>query len=321
MIGKGIFVRREYAALFSVIKQSPKYLFSIEGVPGIGKSMMIPYVVWRLLHAPEGKPSGICLRLMHARRFFRIDTRSNVVSSIDEGGVQAGDWFLYDGGARDDIRTIAHSADYRKVKLVLFMSPRKSNRDSCFVPKGLNRKIMSPYTLKELAKLHLMVYAEQGLTAHSVEERYRRIGGVPRYIFEEPQLIDAMVDGAVRGVNPLDVMEDTGDLGYVTIGEREEKATFKAVQFWHRKGDDTYSYEFGRARYASQEIMDRLLNKWDAMEWKRVLDVVYKGVGGTKTEEINESIEAATEMGEESEYDTEGETDSESDEAEGADGG
>lgn len=52
--GSGTFVRLEYTVLYESISGSSRSLFSIEGTPGIGKSMMIPYIIWRQLHAEEG---------------------------------------------------------------------------------------------------------------------------------------------------------------------------------------------------------------------------------------------------------------------------
>jgi hypothetical protein len=123
---------------------------------------------------------------------FRIDTTTREVSAEDNA--KKGDWILHDGAAISRITNIANRAhdEDREQKLLLFISPRKSNRASEFIPHTLTRKIMSPCDEEEILDIWKTVYCES-VSKKEVLDHFFDIGGVPRYVFELPEDIPGIL--------------------------------------------------------------------------------------------------------------------------------
>ena len=281
--GKGLYVRDDYRNLFDIIAKEDTPGITIEGVKGIGKSMMIPVVLWFLLHfdsfyedqeTSPPCPSQVFLKLRSCAGLFciGISDRDPHVSYFPtqveaKTEIRSHDWVLIDGAASKETDTIAGMGDY-ELKMVFFISPRKRNRYSNFVPERLTRKVLSPWHLEELLRLREYVYPEVSLD--TVETRYDKIGGVPRTVFEgKDEDVQEILSLAKKGhISPRDVLDRNGFLVKADTSENSA-VSFKTIQIW--PSDDSYLLACCRLEFASRQIENCVTNGWLKEQWEEML--------------------------------------------------
>ena len=111
---------------------------------------------------------------------------------FDKEEARKDDWVLHDGVANRQVKPFAGMAETIGNKVLVFISPRQGNREKQFLGSDFTRIVMSPFDEEELLQIRSQVYSDQ-VNQATVLKRFERIGGIPRYIFEKPDDIPAII--------------------------------------------------------------------------------------------------------------------------------
>lgn len=239
---------------------------------------MIPYVIWRLLHAEtEERPKGIIIQpYIGDRRLFRIDTIHGTVTRTSGSSYQRGDWILVDGKASREADTLADSPLRLKnnLKFIIFISPGGENLEDLKGRKEVSKKIMSPFTLEELLSMRRLVHSEVR-DPDVIRQRYYSIGGVPRYIFDTPEDIPERLNTAVRGRSPNDILSCIGETVQGKNVYRYVTYPYSCIQPWRNPDDNDYRYGFAIGQFASDAIKRLLMNEWLKRRWDELFHIIF----------------------------------------------
>eukprot|EP01138_Halocafeteria_seosinensis_P016072 gb/GECG01016401.1/.p1 GENE.gb/GECG01016401.1/~~gb/GECG01016401.1/.p1 ORF type:complete len:759 (+),score=87.81 gb/GECG01016401.1/:1-2277(+) len=276
-----LFIRPVYHELYDVLQAYTNTKFTIEGTPGIGKTMMIPYTIWRLLH--EKTPPRHVFFCPHRVRgsAWKIDGDGVAEISIDilRHTVTKGDFVLVDGTVSGEIGGIASLlVNLDKAKLVAFISPRKSNRVA-LANESLVRLVMPPLELPELLQCHKLSYQKKTKRA-DVLKRFKEAGGVPRYVFWDPDYT------AIKSeLQHLDVDTFIKYSGEIRDEVSTEDGRYRILHPFPgcTSSDDpttdmqpTFRVSACVIRFASTKVKDHALLKWRRQQWVDVAERIWK---------------------------------------------
>ncbi|KAI8905906.1 hypothetical protein EDD86DRAFT_211086 [Gorgonomyces haynaldii] len=180
---KSIYIRQSYVDLLKIIDENRglterrMYRMAITGTPGIGKSMFLIYVMWRL--AQRKIPTVVLHRQKDRGRIYVFQRDSCRIAMhysdvVDYLGL-ATTWYLTDTLQPPPAESIAATT-------ILVSSPdRKHYKEFLKYSATAELHYLPVWSLDELNAMH----REFNLTKEKVEERYLLIGGIPRYVLEK----------------------------------------------------------------------------------------------------------------------------------------
>jgi hypothetical protein len=194
-----IYIRRAYEDLFALISkdlnpanpQDRLHRFTITGTPGIGKSIFIFYLFWRLANEETVKAVifrregelGCIYVFQHDGCWETFD-----YDDLDELLDDPATWYLVDS-------YVNRPAEVKAI--TIFVTPVKLQHDMCFSYSAAAQ----PYYLPVWSLEELKVAASLSRTrVKEVEERYSFIGGIPRYIFDKDFDLKCDIDNTMLGL-------------------------------------------------------------------------------------------------------------------------
>ena len=176
----------------------------ITGTPGIGKSLFMVYLLWKLLNG--GKR---VLFIYHPNTIY-YDGRGNVyevttMPSVTDHDFWSDDlWCLFD--AKEKTKIDLANLPYPTCTFVLSMSPRRDMINDFKKPPEAQKFYMPLWSEKELETVSMYFPA-----ARDWRERFQILGGIPRYVLEvtsnAPQ---AILNGACKEVDLNDCIKVIG---------------------------------------------------------------------------------------------------------------
>lgn len=178
-----------------------------------------------------------------------------------------GDWILHDGRANDRIKPFASKATNQRSqnKVLIFISPRKGNRDKENVGSYAERRVLSPFDEEEMLDIRAQVYDNQ-VDERTALARFEKIGGIPRLLFEIPLQIPGVLN-KVQILSPYQVLNHIGELS----------SELAAIQPWWG-GDMRHEFLLAKVRFASVVVADMITHTWRKGQW----DDLVQGAFGNK---------------------------------------
>ena len=194
---KTIYIRKAYKDLFNIIwnnvypvEPNPRrHRMAFTGTPGIGKTMFLFYVMWRLAHEETTK-TVILHRQMNSKHIYGFQNdKCWVVPSSTDIGVFLNDpnnWYLAD--------TLEPPPDAVNAVTILVASPARRHYET--FSRYLNAAPLRYFPVWSLEELKLVApfYSRE---LKDIEKRYYMIGGVPRYVLEKNHDLETTIRGAV----------------------------------------------------------------------------------------------------------------------------
>eukprot|EP01138_Halocafeteria_seosinensis_P000083 gb/GECG01000084.1/.p1 GENE.gb/GECG01000084.1/~~gb/GECG01000084.1/.p1 ORF type:complete len:645 (+),score=62.88 gb/GECG01000084.1/:1-1935(+) len=283
-----LYIRPVYHDLYDVIrKEEKKHLFTIEGTPGIGKTMMIPYMIWRLLREQNEPRNIFYCRRDENKYFFKIECKTGAAVMLNEeqfrNAPTEGDYILVDGCVKSYSTIAAVSGiilNIPRVKLEAFISPQKVNREG-MGNQSLSRRLMPPWKPHELLDCREKVY--NATERAEVLKRFREAGGVVRYVFETPDL-----DGIDYELSETDISK------LVDLEGRIREGKLNTLKFWtvHPWPLDNKEYKFTQlhVKFASTYVQNYALSKWERDRWFSVIGRLWNDVHGVRLGDLFETV-------------------------------
>jgi hypothetical protein len=252
---RSLYVRQSYADLFEIVVRNrvlPEMRcnrMAITGSPGIGKSIFLFYVMWRL--SKFEKPPTVILRRQNdgSRIYvFQKDECWTTMKPYDISSLlqDATVWYLTDS-------LLEPPGEIIKATTILVSSParrhyRKFIDYSCTAPLHY----LPVWTVDEL----VTASKEFGMTHDEVEERYYLIGGVPRFVLEKTSHdIVAIIDEAIARLKICEFKQ----IAACNL-PREEEICYLVVHF-----EVNWSYQskiiFMGSRYIADRAVELFLEK------------------------------------------------------------
>jgi hypothetical protein len=194
---KSLYVRKSYEDLFGIIwgklnPKDPKRLgrIAITGTPGIGKSMLLIYVLWRLAQMEDTK-TVILRRFSDAGRIhvFQNDgcwiTRT--LDDVDKFLSESTTWYLADA--------LLDQPGRRNASTVLVSSPSEKYYSEFFKFIPIPPLHYLPiWSLKELKLVGPSYYRNENV----VKERFNKVGGIVRYVLEEDGDLEVKIKSKIE---------------------------------------------------------------------------------------------------------------------------
>ena len=186
---KALYVRKAYGDLFEIICKKQFRGMAITGTPGIGKSMFLFYILWRL--ANMGVKGAVILHRRADLGLIYVFQKDGGWIALDRKDIllfliEPSTWYLTDslllpvGGAKAITIVVSSPAEkyYSKFLECSHVAPLH------YLP------IWSLDELKLVAPLY-------NKSEDVVKERFRLIGGLPRFVLETNVNLDAMIDAKI----------------------------------------------------------------------------------------------------------------------------
>ena len=231
-------------------------LMLMSGSSGIGKSYFVPYLIWRLFH-PDGEfvkkvPETIVWRLQagdnegyvyHNGFFYKSSNLSRFFITSKTWLDEKDAWIIYDGSAPANLKSCNTLA---VISPGVLESRSKANKE--FVKSTACRVFLPPWSYEETVEVAQAVYNFDASLDFSIRSRYRRYGGIPRYVL---QYLNAQnqVDPLVQALCWSNVLRALIQAGTQAIDHSQVTGTLL-----HIIPDETlcsFNYEWG-----STEIME-----------------------------------------------------------------
>ena len=221
-----LYIREVYEELFEIIYKNNEHIdtkkrinrMAITGTPGTGKSVFLFYILWRLANI-KSTETVILHRQCDSGRIhvFQNDGCwiAHTLTEVDGFLSDSTTWYLAD--------TLSDPPGERNAATVLVSSPARKHY-STFL-KHLPIPPLHYLPLWSLEELKL-VASSYGRKPEIVEERFKKIGGVARFVLEEERELDEMIKEAV-GILALN------RLFSIVLGEvsKEEEISYRIVHF------------------------------------------------------------------------------------------
>ena len=193
---KKLYIRKAYEDLFTIIcknleeKDIEKRLtgIAITGTPGIGKSMFLFYILWRLANMETTKTVIIHRKFERGGIYvFQNSGCWETFNYSDVAGLLKDDstytWYLTD--------TLEPSPARVKAVTILVSSPSEKYYSEFLEDSSVPPLHYLPVWSLEELKLTAESYSK---SPEEVEKRFNMIGGIPRYVLEKDMDLEAMID-------------------------------------------------------------------------------------------------------------------------------
>jgi hypothetical protein len=225
-----------------------KFYVSCSGASGIGKSLFMVYVVYRVIQEiqtnPECKIKEIYVRDQATKeRYLQLWPYQQYVDRDDlrDNKKALERLLLIDGWIDDDTQFVdAH--------LLLFCSDRKINYNKIF-KKYMLKTIMPPWTFEEIETLCDVLDMDPA-KRNVVSERFKLYGGAPRNLLDEAVNFDALInDFKLENVKSFSAQPETSD-----------RVTFRLVHLFPIRREADY-VDGVRIGFASSIIAERLTQR------------------------------------------------------------
>jgi hypothetical protein len=257
-----LYVRQCYVDLFEIIENNVALKlqrFALTGTPGVGKSAFLFYVLWRLASIQENE-TVILHRACDGNRVF-VFTKTNcyntfglerVIHMLDDPTT----WYLTD--------TLAPPPGQYLATTILVASPdRRHYSEFLKHTLGVHLHFLPVWTLDEL----LTLGKKYSLSEDVVQERFQKIGGIPRFIQSKWDL-NTIIDDALSRVN-------IQRLSHITCQELcSEKGMWHIIAHLHLVEVKEESVIYTRAfpQMASHYVTERALKKFIKSETQELTD-------------------------------------------------
>ena len=192
-----LYVRQAYKDLFAIICN---YLNSgdiedrtsrvaITGTPGIGKSMFLFYIMWRLTKMEATKT--VILRRHMDEKVIYVFQNEGCWATQDDSKILG---FLNDGTTWYLTDTLEPPPGQVEAITILVASPARRHYEA--FSRYLNTAPLHYFPVWSLEELKLVApfYSRE---LKDIEKRYYKIGGVPRYLLEKNYDLEPTIRGAV----------------------------------------------------------------------------------------------------------------------------
>ena len=203
---KRLYIRESYKDLFNIIWKNQKskdltkrlHRMAITGTPGIGKSVFLFYVMWRLANMKTTK-TVILHRRAHKRRIYIFQNegcwRTRKISDIDDLLDDPKTWYLTDA--------LKPPPEERDSITILVSSPAGKYYETFIMYAGTAPLYYLPtWSLEELN----IAAPYFGVKPQLVESRFDKIGGIPRYVLEKDEDLGVRIKRSL-GKLALDKLE------------------------------------------------------------------------------------------------------------------
>ena len=187
MNGKTIYVRDVYKCLHQVTSKAPRDVIVI-GNPGIGKSYFAVYKLYLAVRSSKNvvyhrQNTTWCFKPKEGCAFLYQNELSNN-SVKTELLHDPSTLFLYDCATREPVK----DQGSREARLVVVTSPDHLNYKEIEKRPQTRSYCMPVWSRDELVLCYKNAYDEhQQKMCSEWEEKYRMFGGIPRYIFSDPE--------------------------------------------------------------------------------------------------------------------------------------
>eukprot|EP01138_Halocafeteria_seosinensis_P005385 gb/GECG01005505.1/.p1 GENE.gb/GECG01005505.1/~~gb/GECG01005505.1/.p1 ORF type:complete len:643 (+),score=66.22 gb/GECG01005505.1/:1-1929(+) len=272
-----LYVRPVYRKLYKVLRDEPaSTLFTIEGTPGIGKTTMIPYMIWRLLRETPPPENIFFCPQQENKHFLRI-ARTGAITRVTKvelkNQLHPGDYVLIDGEVGSSMGSVSgYAIRLERVKMVAFISPRKRNRQ-CFGNERLKRKLMPPWGIQELLDCREHVY--KTIPREDVLNRFKQAGGVARYVFRDGDW--TLIKSELSKLDLSTILHYTGEIRESTS---TDDGRFRVLHAWPDAAHSCpFQFEAGIIRFASTAVQNYVLTKWDQQQWLEILEELWQNTG------------------------------------------
>jgi hypothetical protein len=194
---KVLYIRKAYEDLFKIIcgnlePTNPENRLrgmALTGTPGIGKSIFLFYILWRLANAESTKTVILHRRSDRGNIFIFQNNGCRVACNLDRI-----DGFLNDPSTWYLTDALLESPDESKAVTIVVSSPARR-----YYSEFLKRSHVAPlhylptWSLEELQ----LVAPFYPITETDIKDRYNMIGGIPRYVIEKKDDLDELIRHAV----------------------------------------------------------------------------------------------------------------------------
>jgi ABC-type cobalamin/Fe3+-siderophores transport system ATPase subunit len=235
--------------------------FALTGTPGVGKSAFLFYMLWRLARTQENEMI-ILHRACDAKQIF-VFTKGDCYSTTGLHTIQhmlyePTTWYLTD--------TLSPPPGQYLATTILVASPdRRHYSEFLKHTLGVHLHYLPVWTLDEL----LILAPKYSLSKAVVLERFRMIGGIPRFIQSEWDL-KTIIDDALSRVNIQRLSHNTCQELY---SERDMCHTIVHLHLVEVEGESvSYTYTRAFPRMASQYVTERALKKFIKSEPQELTD-------------------------------------------------
>jgi hypothetical protein len=246
-----LYIRTAYVDLFNIIlecladkKASRIHNFIITGTPGVGKSVFLFYVLWRLSQMEETE-AVILRRHLDRGRIFVFTKHGGFMTTkdvdIDPLLDKESTWYLTD--------TLDPPPGIAVATTLLVCSPARKHYSQFLKLGGTIKLYMPLWSWSEF----LRAAPTYNVNAKDLASRYKYFGGVARYVLE-------------REVNPVKFLReslnriDSFSLKTLLLDPGEEEYEKLVHSIIHYEVDPDYSGF--QVRLASSYVTERLLEKF-----------------------------------------------------------
>ena len=251
---KELYIRQSYVDLFQIImdnltnsdQRNRYHRMAITGNPGIGKSLFLFYVMWRI--SSMDNVGTVILRRAKDDGLIYVFGRNNSWSTVNYGDIVSllsspNTWYLTD--------TLDPPPGEVKAVTILVASPaRKHYKEFLKYSVTDVLRYLPVWSLEELMKARKSF----SLSEEQVENRYCLIGGIPRFVLEKEQDLVSLIDGAIIRLN-IDNFES------IAVGnlQKDDEISHLVVHFEVNAGYTDATLRMGSS-YITEKALDVFVN-------------------------------------------------------------
>jgi hypothetical protein len=194
---KTLYIRKAYEDLFNIIlnnlnpekPNSRVHRMAIMGIPGVGKSTFLFYVMWRVAHMETAK-TMILHRHMDNGNIYVFQNhrcwKTRNLDYVDEFLEDPSTWYLVD--------TLEPPPGQVNAVTILVAPPARRHYETFTKYLGTPPLYYFPVWSLEELKLVAPSYSRD---LKEIEERYYKIGGIPRYVLGKKDDLKTVIRSAV----------------------------------------------------------------------------------------------------------------------------
>jgi hypothetical protein len=257
----------EWFELFAAKAKVGKITFAVSGTPGIGKSWLTIYLLFRIPRSQDLRNRNIIYQYGH--QFYHFDLNGEVrrISETLAVTIAHGKTAIYiiDGKHSLPLQVAAPCIT------IYISSPRNPDFDEWCKQQMISPSYFPVWTLNEIILCQSQCY--ESCSIGVIEHRFTRYGGIPRIIFtsEEPPSVKALIAdaNARKSISQIDnpslMFHSSHKLLHIIVGNKPEN-----------------QFKFSHLELASDYIGVKLFEKYfkETIENMRSLLVVGGALGG-----------------------------------------